>query len=70
MPSYCATSQIAGFVRGIIPKKYVDLLSVSGYIMVFYGHSESLGLFLDTSAREPKSGKTSIFGVRSRIYSG
>jgi hypothetical protein len=32
--------------RGSGAKKYVDLFLVSGYIMVFHGHSKPLGVSL------------------------
>jgi hypothetical protein len=61
---------VRGYVAGLSPKKYVDLSRVSGYINLFHGQAETLGLLRAASTCEPKSGKTSIFGVRSRIYSG
>jgi hypothetical protein len=51
-------------------KKSIDLFALSLYIGLFQGQSEASRSRSETPTCEAKSGKKSIFGVRSRIYSG
>jgi hypothetical protein len=63
------TDHFFSSVLGTWVKKYVDLIRNWGYINLFRGHLEPLGL-LSCLGLRAQIRKSSIFGVRSSIYSG